>query len=92
MILIAKNKHGYQNLCKIVSKAWVDGYYNRPRIDKDLLVQYREDLIVCSACLGGELPQKILEGIAKGGDFSEAEILTTLYFYEMNISPENASV
>ena len=68
LILIAKNKHGYQNLCKIVSKAWVDGYYNRPRIDKDLLVQYHEDLIVCSACLGGELPKKIMSDDLEGAE------------------------
>jgi len=62
LILLAKNKKGYQNLCKLVSTSWVDGHYYRPRIDKDVLKQYHEGLIVCSACLGGEVPQKIMAG------------------------------
>jgi DNA polymerase-3 subunit alpha len=56
---------GYRNLCKIVSASFMeDSYYRRPRIDKELLEQYHEGLICCSACLGGELPQKIMEGLA----------------------------
>lgn len=62
LILIAKNKKGYQNLCKIVSKAWIDGFYDRPRMDKKLLEAHKEGLIVCSACLGGELAQHIIHG------------------------------
>ncbi len=62
LLLLAKNKKGYQNLCKLVSTSWVDGYYYRPRIDKDVLQQYKEGLIVCSACLGGEIPKKIGDG------------------------------
>ncbi|MBQ1752459.1 MAG: PHP domain-containing protein, partial [Paludibacteraceae bacterium] len=60
LILLAKNKKGYQNLCKIVSQAWIDGFYDRPRIDKDILEAHKEGLIVCSACLGGELPYYIM--------------------------------
>ena len=65
LILLAKNMQGYRNLCKIVSASFMeDSYYRRPRIDKELLEQYHDGLICCSACLGGELPQKIMEGLA----------------------------
>lgn len=65
LILLAKNIQGYRNLCKIVSASFMeDSYYRRPRIDKELLEQYHEGLICCSACLGGELPQKVMEGLA----------------------------
>ena len=67
LILLAKNMQGYRNLCKIVSASFMeDSYYRRPRIDKELLEQYHEGLVCCSACLGGELPQKIMEGLAFG--------------------------
>ena len=62
LVLLAKNPKGYENLCKIISIAWVDGYYRRPRIDKELLKEHSEGLIVCSACLGGEIPQHIIAG------------------------------
>ena len=68
LVLLAKNKKGYQNLCKLVSLSWVEGFYNRPRIDKDLLQQYGDGLIVCSACLGGEISQKILNGNTKAAE------------------------
>jgi DNA polymerase-3 subunit alpha len=68
LILLAKNKKGYQNLCKLISKAWIDGYYYRPRVDKELLEQYHEGLIACSACLGGEISRK-----ADSGQLKEAE-------------------
>ena len=62
LIVLAKNLNGYKNLIKMVSKAWTDGFYARPRIDKKLLEEYHEDLIICSACLGGEVPQHIMKG------------------------------
>ena len=62
LIVLAKNMTGYKNLIKIVSQSWTEGFYGRPRIDKELLEQHREGLIVCSACLGGEIPQKIMHG------------------------------
>jgi len=68
LVLLAKNKKGYQNLCKIVSKSWVDGFYYRPRIDKDLLKEYSEGLIVSSACLGGEIPKKIAANDLKAAE------------------------
>ena len=60
LIVLAKNYHGYKNLIKLVSRAWVDGYYMRPRTDRADLEKYHEDLIVCSACIAGEVPKKIL--------------------------------
>lgn len=62
LIVLAKNKNGYKNLIKMVSLSWTEGFYGRPRIDKELLEKYHEDLIVCSACLGGEIPQLIMNG------------------------------
>ena len=66
LIVLAKNFHGYQNLIKLVSRAWVDGYYGRPRTDRKDLEEFHEDLIVCSACIGGEVPKKILNGDIEG--------------------------
>ena len=60
LILLAKNMKGYHNLCKLSSIAYTEGFYTRPRIDHQVLEQYHEGLIVCSACLGGELPQLIM--------------------------------
>ena len=62
LIVLAKNYHGYKNLIKLVSNSWVDGFYNRPRTDRMELEKYHEDLIVCSACIAGEVPAKILKG------------------------------
>ena len=62
LILLAKSLKGYRNLIKIVSISWTEGFYRNPRIDKSLLEKYHEDLIVCSACLGGEIPQLIMNG------------------------------
>ena len=61
LIVLAKNYHGYKNLIKLVSRSWVDGYYMRPRTDRADLEKYHEDLIVCSACIAGEVPHKILQ-------------------------------
>ena len=74
LILLAKNMTGYHNLCRIVSAGYMsDAYYHTPRIDRELLEQYHEGIICSSACLGGELPQKIMNGLAQGGDWTEAE-------------------
>ena len=61
LVVLAKNQNGYHNLIKLVSNAWTDGYYYRPRTDKSQLEKYHEDLIVCSACLGGEIPRLIMQ-------------------------------
>ena len=66
LIVLAKNYHGYKNLIKLVSRAWTDGYYYRPRTDRYDLEKYHEDLIVCSACIAGEVPAKILKGDIEG--------------------------
>ena len=66
LIVLAKNYNGYKNLIKLVSRAWVDGYYMRPRTDRADLERYHEDLIVCSACIAGEVPSKILKGDIAG--------------------------
>lgn len=62
LIVLAKNYQGYKNLIKLVSHAWVDGYYYRPRTDRADLEKYHEGLIVCTACLAGEVPRNILKG------------------------------
>ena len=62
LIVLAKNEVGYKNLIKLVSRSWVDGYYMRPRTDHTDLAAYHEGLIISSACIGGEVPRKILAG------------------------------
>lgn len=68
LVVLAKNETGYHNLIKIVSRAWTEGFYSHPRTDKHELAKHHEGLIVCSACLGGEIPRLIL-----AGDIAEAE-------------------
>ena len=70
LILLAKNKTGYHSLCKLSSIAYTDGFYYNPRIDHHLLEQYHEGLICTSACLGGEVPQKIMNADFKGAEDS----------------------
>lgn len=60
LILLAKNLKGYRNLIKLISLSWIKGFYYTPRIDKELLAEYSEGLIACSACIAGEIPDKIL--------------------------------
>ena len=62
LIVLAKNQTGYHNLVKLVSKAWTEGYYFKPRTDHKELQAHSEGLIVCSACLGGEVPQHFMNG------------------------------
>jgi DNA polymerase-3 subunit alpha len=68
LILLAKNLTGYKNLIKLVSTAWIKGFYYRPRIDKELLTKYREGLIASSACLAGEIQDQILNGTISGAE------------------------
>lgn len=68
LVVLAKNKKGYHNLIKLVSHAWTDGYYMRPRTDRSELEKYHEGLIVATACLGGEVPRRIAND-----QFEEAE-------------------
>ena len=62
LVVLAKNKVGYHNLVKMVSRSWTEGFYGRPRIDKELLEKYHEGLIISSACIAGEVPKKIAAG------------------------------
>ena len=62
LVLLAKNDIGYRNLIQLTTKAHLEGFYYRPRVDKELLEQYHEGLIALSACLGGEVPRFMLEG------------------------------
>jgi len=76
LILLAANRTGYQNLIKLVSKAYLDGFYYKPRMDKELLLQHHEGLIALSGCLSGEVPyligQKDLDGAARtAGEYRE---------------------
>ncbi len=68
LILLAKNEKGYHNLIKLVSQAWTEGYYSHPRTDKPTIAAHREGLIICSACLGGELPKLLTAGDEEGAD------------------------
>lgn len=68
LVVLAKNEKGYHNLIKIVSRAWTEGFYSHPRTDKEELAKHHEGLIVCSACLGGEIPRLI-----QAGEIEEAE-------------------
>ena len=70
LILLAKNLNGYRNLIKLVSRAWVDGFYHKPRTDHDDLQRFHEDIICCSACIAGEVPSKILKGDLEGARHS----------------------
>jgi len=62
LILLCENNEGYKNLVKLVSIASIDGFYNKPRVDKQLLRKYHSGLICLSACLAGEVPRKLLNG------------------------------
>ncbi len=70
LILLAKNNNGYKNLSKLVSLSFLDGYYYKPRVDKELLEKYHEDLVCCSACIAGEVPQAILKDDMKKAEES----------------------
>ena len=62
LILLAKNQSGYQNLIQLITKAHLDGFYYRPRVDKELLQQHHQGLVALSACIKGEVPNLILQG------------------------------
>ena len=68
LIVLAKNQQGYHNLIKLVSKAWTDGFYGKPRTDRVELEAHKEGLIICSACIAGEVPHKILKGDLEGAE------------------------
>ena len=63
LVLLAENNTGYQNLMKIVSKGFVDGFYYKPRIDEEVMREYHEGIIALSACLAGEVPRYLEKGL-----------------------------
>ena len=90
LVLLAKNKTGYHNLTKMVSYSWTEGFYQKPRIDKELLRKYHEGIIVSSACLGGEIPQAIMKGnIAKAEEivYEFKEIFGDDFYLEVMLHP-----
>jgi DNA polymerase-3 subunit alpha len=68
LILLAKNKTGYHNLVKLVSLGFIEGFYGKPRIDREILEKYREGLIVASACIAGEIPRNIMNNDIAGAE------------------------
>ncbi len=74
LVLLAENQKGYENLIKMVSAAWTEGFYTKPRVDKELIEKYHEGIICLSACLAGEIPQAILKG-----DYEKAKEIALWY-------------
>jgi len=87
LVLIAENNTGYANLCKIVSKGFTEGYYYKPRVDKEVLRTYHEGIIALSACLAGEVPRLIVKGLVNEAKKSIQEYLDIFgrgnYFLEL---------
>ncbi len=84
LVLLCENETGYRNLMAMVSKSYVEGFYNRPRVDYDLLREYHEGLIALSACVSGEIPRALLRGDyqgAKGAALGLREIFGPENFY-----------
>lgn len=82
LVLLAENEQGYKNLTKLVSLGHLDGFYYRPRVDRELLAEYAEGLIALSACLSGEIPTYLL-----AGDYAAAE--ETAAWYREVFGPQN---
>ncbi len=75
LVLLAKDRQGYQNLMKIVSAGYIDGFYYKPRVDKELLRKHRGGLIALSACLAGDIPSKLLNDDYAGAKAEALELL-----------------
>ncbi len=73
MTLLAQNRTGFQNLVKLASSAFLEGFYRKPRIDKELLAAHSEGLICLSGCVSGELSRSLLRGNAPEPDWNEIE-------------------
>jgi len=78
LVLLCKNETGYRNLCILVSKAYTDGFYSKPRIDLELLKHHSEGLIALSACLAGFIPRAILAGEYEKAEAHAKEMLTSM--------------
>lgn len=76
LVLIAKNKTGFKNLLRITSDAYENGFYSKPRTDHEMLEKYGEGIIALSACIGGEIPKMILEGMP------EEDVINIIKFYQ----------
>ncbi|WP_312644462.1 DNA polymerase III subunit alpha [Hydrogenoanaerobacterium sp.] len=74
LVLLCKNETGYQNLIKIVSQGFIEGFYSKPRVDLELLRAHHEGLIALSACLAGEVPRKLMQG-----DYAAAKETALMY-------------
>ncbi len=74
LTLLAKNFKGYQNLCKLTSKSWIEGFYSKPRVDHELLKEYSEGIIAMSGCLGAQIPRMLLDV-----DFAAGETMLQNY-------------
>ncbi len=86
LVLLAKNENGYKNLCRLVSYSNIDGFYYKPRIDKELLREYGQDIIALSACLGGEIPQALMQNnleLAKSLALEYAELFPDNFYLEI---------
>ena len=96
LVLLARNKTGYKNLVKLVTAAYLEGFYYRPRIDKQLLAEHSEGLIASTACLGGEIPSLLLQGRYEDAKLAAAQYQNILgkenFFLELqeNGIPEQA--
>lgn len=75
LILLAENNEGYRNLCKLISLGYLEGFYYKPRIDKEIMRQYSGGLIALSACMGGEIPQLLMSGNFEGAKAAVREHL-----------------
>ncbi|HCX99076.1 MAG TPA: DNA polymerase III subunit alpha [Bacteroidales bacterium] len=90
LVVLAKNLIGYHNLIKLVSYSWTEGFYQRPRMDKELLKKYSEGIIVSSACLGGEIPQAIIKGNIQRAEeviYEFKEIFGDDFYLEVMLHP-----
>ena len=84
LVLLCENRQGYENLCYLVSEAFVNGFYSKPRVDLELLKQHHEGLIALSACLAGAIPQYLMEEdyeSAKTYALNMADIFGKDHFY-----------
>jgi DNA polymerase-3 subunit alpha len=82
LVLLCKNQQGYQNLVQLVSRAFIEGFYYKPRVDRELLQQYSTGLIALSGCVAGEIPRLLLND-------NKDEALQTALFYKEIFGPDN---
>ena len=91
LIVLAKNKEGYKNLCQLASLGWSEGYYRRPRIDRQMLKKHKNGLIISSACMGGSIPSLILSGKIKEAE-EELEFFADTFKEDFYIELQNHNI